>query len=156
MNSKAGSAKRDRAYVEERQIEMYRQLAGIRDKGRKGTSYANPVAYTSLKDVFLMAVAMGVKIGRRTPLRDRKELIMTSYLNNYPDMAVLNAIAIADREDIGVLVDQDEIVTIAEEYANAGFDELSRRLLAPGTPLMNLASCVLEELGDEVNGTSSR
>lgn len=156
MTTKATSPKRDRAYVEEKQIETYRQLAGVRDGGRRTSNDVNLAAYRSLKDVFLMAASMGIKVGRRTPLRERKELIMTSYLNNCPDMAVLNAIAIADKQDVDVLADQDEIVTIAEEYANTGFDELKRRVLAPGVPLLNLAASILEEFGDEVKDASSR
>jgi dnd system-associated protein 4 len=150
MTTKDSITKRDRAYVEESQIETYRQLAGIRNGGRKSTSDVNPAAYRSLKDVFLMAASIGVRVGRRTPLRERKELIMTSYLNN-SDMAVLNAIAIADKHGVDVLTNQDEIITIAEEYANTGFEELSRIVLAAGIPLLNLAAYILEELGDEAN-----
>jgi len=151
MTTKVGFTKRDRAYVEESQIETYRQLVGIKDGGRKSASDVNPTAYRSLKDVFLMAASIGVKIGRRTPLRERKELIMTSYLNNYPDMAVLNAIAIAEKQDVDVLSNLDEILTIAEEYACTGFEELSRRVLAAGIPLLNLAAYLLEELENGSN-----
>lgn len=154
MTTKISITKRDRAYVEESQIETYRQLAGIKNGGRKSASDASPAAYRSLKDVFLMAVSIGVKIDRRTPLRERKELIMTSYLNNYPDMAVLNAIAIANKQGVDVLANLDEILTIAEEYANTGFQELSRRVLAAGIPLMNLAAYLLEEFGNEPNKSS--
>jgi dnd system-associated protein 4 len=146
--------KRDRAYVEESQIETYRQLAGIRNSGRKSTSDVNPAAYRSLKDVFLMAASIGYKLGRRTPLRQRHDLIMTSYLNNYPDMAVLHAIAIAELGQVNVLTNQDEILTIAEEYANTGFEELSRRVLAAGIPLLNLAAYLMEEFEDEANESS--
>lgn len=152
--TKGSFTKRDRAYVEESHIETYRQLAGIKNGGRKSTSDVNPAAYRSLKDVFLMAASIGVKIGRRTPLRERKELIMTSYLNNYPDMAVLNAIAIADKQGVDVLTNQDEILTIAEEYANTGFEELSRRVLAAGIPLLNLAAYLLEEFEGEFSESS--
>jgi dnd system-associated protein 4 len=154
MTTKGSFNKRDRAYVEESQIETYRQLAGIGSSKRKSTSDVNTAAYRSLKDVFLMAASIGVKIGRRTPLRERKELIMTSYLNNYPDMAVLNAIAIAHNKGVDVLTNLDEILTIAEEYANTGFEELSRRVLAAGMPLLNLAAYIMEEFEDESSKSS--
>jgi len=144
MTTKAESVKRDRAYVEKSQIETYRQLAGIGDAGRKVASGDQLPPFKSLKDVFLLAACLGLQVGRRTPLKQRQELVLTSYLNNQSDLAVLRAIAIAETGQVEVVANHNDLLTIAEEYANTGFEELKRRVLQAGPPLANLVELLLE------------
>jgi len=50
-------------------------------------------------------------------------------------------LAIADSGDVNVLLSEDEILTIAEEYANAGIHELRAGVLDEyGQPLWNLVA----------------
>jgi dnd system-associated protein 4 len=144
MTIGAKTITRDRAYVEKSQIEAYRQLAGIGEPGRKAVSGDQLSAFKSLKDVFLLAACLGLQIGRRTPLKERQELFLTSYLNSSPDLTVLRAIAIAETGQVDVVTSQNDVLTIAEEYANTGFEELRRRVLRAGVPLENLVDLVLE------------
>jgi len=54
---------------------------------------------------------------------------------------MLKALAIADSGDVDVLLSQDEILIIAEEYANVGIHELRASVLDEyGRPLWNLVS----------------
>ena len=60
-------------------------------------------------------------------------------------MTVLKGTAIAETGDIMILEDQNQIYTIAEEYANTGFVELSRKLMERGRPLVNLVDLLMDE-----------
>lgn len=139
------ATKRDRAYVDKSQIESYRQLAGVGDSGKKSVNGDQISPFKSLKDVFLLSVCIGVRIGKRTPLKDRQEVVLTSYLNNHQDMAFLRAVAIVEQAEIEVVGNTNEVLTIAEEYANTGFEELRRRLNSAGIPVENLVELVLEQ-----------
>lgn len=148
MTAKAETAKRDRIYVEKSQIEAYRQLAGIgvKEQGRKRISGDQLPPFKTLKDVFLLAVSLGRRAGLRTPIKPpRQELVFLSYLNNTPDIAILRAIAIAETGDVTIVANIDEVLNIAEEYANTGFEILKRNVLQAGIPLANLAELILEE-----------
>ena len=144
MATGAESVRRDRVYCEKSQIEIYRDLAGTSESGRKSPRGADLPPFKSLKDAFLTAVCLGVKVGRRIPLKQRHELALVSYFNDHQDMAVLRAIAIAETGRVEVLADQNQVLTIAEEYANAGFEELRRTAWGVALPLQHLVELLLE------------
>jgi hypothetical protein len=55
------------------------------------------------------------------------------------DIPLLKALALADKGDVSVLLDQGEILAIAQEYANAGVHELRAILIDEyRQPLWNL------------------
>ena len=144
MTTGAESVKRDRVYCEQSQIEVYRDLAGTSEGGRKSARGADLPPFKSLKDAFLMAMCLGVKTGRRIPLKQRRELALLTYFNDHRDMAVLRAIAIAESGNVEILADQNQVLTIAEEYANAGFEELRRTAWGVALPLHNVVELLLE------------
>lgn len=145
MVDKVEITKRDRVYVEKSQINTYRELAGIGGSRVKKARGAELPPFEDLKNVFMAAVCLGVKNGRRTTLKERQELTRTSYFNEHAEMAALRAIAIAETKIVEILIDENQMMTIAEEYANAGFVELKRRLSGTGLPLVNLAGFLAEE-----------
>ena len=55
------------------------------------------------------------------------------------DVPLLRALALSEAEDIEVLTDQDQILTIAEEYANGGITEIRKQVEdMPGDRITNL------------------
>ena len=154
MTTEKGSVERDRVYCEKSQIEIYRDLTGLADSGRKSVRGPELPPFKSLKDAFLMAVCLGVKIGKKTPLKQRYELANVSTFNNQPDRAVLSGIAIADTGQVAILADQNEILTIAEEYANTGFEELRHAVWGAPLPLQNLVRLLLEDYEHHYPGAS--
>lgn len=145
MITRPNTSKRDRIFVEASQIDTYRELAGLGTRRQQKAKGADLPPFEDLKDVFLMASCLGLQIGHRTRLQDRKELARTSYFDQHTDLAVLRAIAVAETDRVEVLADENEVFKIAEEYANTGFAELKRRILGPGRPLPNLVGLLLEE-----------
>ncbi len=148
MTTGAESVKRDRVHCEQSQIEIYRDLAGTSEGGRKSTRGAALAPFKSLKDAFLMAVCLGVKTGRRIPLKQRHELALLTYFNDHQDMAVFRAIAIAESGNVEILAEQNQVLTIAEEYANAGFEELRRTAWGVALPLHHMVELLLEDHED--------
>lgn len=145
MTTGAETVKRDRVYCEQSQIEIYRDLAGTSESGRKSAHGTDLPPFKSLKDAFLMAVCLGVKTGRRIPLRQRHELALLTYFNEHRDMAVLRAIAIAESGNVEILADENQVLTIGEEYANAGFEELRRTAWGVALPLHHIVELLLQD-----------
>ncbi|GAI08338.1 unnamed protein product [marine sediment metagenome] len=70
-------------------------------------------------------------------------------------MAVLRGIAIAETGQVEILADQNQVLTIAEEYANVGFEELRRTAWGVALPLVNLVELLLEDYEHYYPGSSS-
>ena len=93
-----------------------------------------------MKDVFIWSACLGFRSGRRKPITGKRKMIFRwAQLSPQTDIPLLKAIAIADSGDVQVLLNQNEIVNIAEEYANAGIYELRDSVLeGRDLPLWNL------------------
>ncbi len=124
---------RDTVVIDEAVHEAYKQL----------TEGSDPVGvpFRSMKDVFLWAACLGYRLGERRPLLTGKRVTIFRWAQFTPqiDIPLLKAVAIVDSGDVNVLLSQDEILAIVEEYANAGIHELRARVLDEyGQPLWNL------------------
>ena len=92
----------------------------------------------------MLAASVGYARGRRVPLSGQREIFRWPTFTSQEDVPVLRAIGIAETEDTAVLVDQDRLLTIAEEYANSGIEEVRREVAnQPGSPLENLVHLLL-------------
>ena len=59
------------------------------------------------------------------------------------DIPALQAIALSETENVEVLLQEDQILRIAEEYANAGIYEIKREIIdQAGETLWNLVSII--------------
>lgn len=130
------SASRDTVSIDESVHHIYKEL----------TDGADPVTvpFKTMKDVFLWAAALGFKRGERRPIVGKKLTIFRwAQFSTQTDIPVIKAISLADGNDINVLLSQDEILSIAEDYANAGIHELRSNLIAEhGQPLFNLIKSI--------------
>lgn len=102
------------------------------------------VPFKTMKDVFMWAASLGYKRGERRPITGKKQTIFRwAQFSSQTDIPVVKAISLANNNDISVLLSQDEMLTIIEEYANAGIHDLNARLCHEhGQPLFNLVSIV--------------
>lgn len=98
------------------------------------------VPFKTMKDVFLWAASLGYKRGERRPIAGKKLTIFRwAQFNSQTDIPVVKAIALADGDDINILLSQDEMLNVVEEYANAGIHELRSSIYSQyGQPLFNL------------------
>ena len=103
----------------------------------------NEAPFKTMKDLFMLTASVGFFRGRRVPLSGRHE-IFRSVFTIQEDIPILRALAIAETGSTAVLVDQDQVLTIAEEFANAGIEEVRRQVAnQPGRPLENLVQMLL-------------
>ncbi len=99
--------------------------------------------FLTMKDLFMLAACTGFRMQQRKSLGKREQPFHYQVFTEAEDIPILKAIAIATTGDVSVLADPDQIVQIAEEYANAGITEI-RAVVADnaGLPLWNLVEAL--------------
>jgi dnd system-associated protein 4 len=133
--SEGSTSRSDRVSIDEAVMDIYRELT-------EGSSIEQ-APFRTLKDVFMLAVVLGYRRGSRraTPSSSRHTIRKEVFSDN--DYHLLKAIAIAATSSVEVLMSQGEVLTIAEEYAQAGIHEIKAELLdQPGRPVWNLVDLV--------------
>lgn len=135
MNENKGS---DRVSIEKNVHELYKELS------EKPNQAPETAPFFLMKDVFMWSVALGVKKGKRRPLTGNKEQIFRwDQFSQDIDVTALKVIALAETEDVEILLQEDQILRIAEEYANEGIREIKFHLVdQPGYSLWNLINFV--------------
>ncbi len=125
---------RDTIAVADAVHDIYKQLT-------EGNDPVN-VPFKTMKDVFMWAACLGYQRGERRPLTGKRVSIFRwAQFSSQIDIPLLKAFAIADTNDVDVLLNRDELLEIAEEYANAGIHVLRADVLGGfGQPLWNLTS----------------
>lgn len=126
-------------HIDPRHHELYTQLTAD-----------NEAPFKTMKDLFMLAANVGFQRGRRMPLSSQREIFRWPVFSSQEDIPILRAIAIAETGDTTILVDQVQLLMIAEEYANAGIEEVRREVVNhPGTPVDNLIHFLLStDAGD--------
>jgi len=126
--------RRDSIHIEPSHHELYLQL-----------TTGSEAPFKTMKDLFMLATSVGFAHGRRTPLSGQREIFRWPVFSSQEDIPVLRAIAISESGNSAVLVDQDQLLTIVEEYANAGIEDVRRYITnQPGMPLESLVEMLLQ------------
>jgi hypothetical protein len=107
----------DRIYVDKKDISSYDLL---RQK-------PSPFANGQNKDIFLAALVVGYHEGVKLPLKSKEGYFRTEYLKS-EEKALIKSIAVATTGDLNVLLDEQRIYSIAEEYATGGISLLLDRV----------------------------
>ena len=142
MTPETKVTRRDSVHIDSRHHELYSQL-----------TTGNEAPFKTMKALFMLAASVGSCRGRRVPLSGQREIFRWPVFSSQEDVPVLRALAIAETGDTAVLVDQDRLLTIAEEFANAGIEEFSREVVnRPGAILENLVQYLL--VGSSERGKS--
>jgi len=117
-----------------------------KDLSERSTQNPETSPFLTMKDVFMWAVALGVKEGKRRPLSgSREQIFRWDQFSQDMDIPTLKAIALAESGEVEVLLQEDQILRIAEEYANAGIYEIKREIMdQSGEALWNLVSLSME------------
>ena len=128
----------DRVSIETDVHQLYRDLT------ERSTRNPETAPFLLMKDVFMWAVALGVHFDQRQELVGSKtQIFRWDQFSESIDLPSLKAIAVAATGDVEVLTHEDEILRIAEEYANAGIHLLKREVVdKPGQPLWNLVAVI--------------
>jgi dnd system-associated protein 4 len=119
--------------------------ANIHDFYKQLTTGKNPEdsPFLTMKDLFMLAACVGFQMQQSKPLGKREQPFHYSVFTEAEDIPILKAIAIATTGDVEILADPDQIVSIAEEYANVGIHEIRTSLTSDiGQPLWNLVEAI--------------
>jgi dnd system-associated protein 4 len=124
---------RDRIIIDETVHSIYKELTD-------GSSLEQ-APFQTMKDVFMLAVALGFQKGSRRPAPSGSKVTIRKDVFKENDILLLKAIAIAETGDVDVLTRENEILAIAEGFAQSGIHDIKSYLLdQPGRPLWNLIS----------------
>ena len=113
--------------------------------------------FESMKHLFMLAVFIGYRGKKRIPLTsgNRIDIFRWDQLGE-EDVTLLRALALAETGDVAVLSDQVRILTIAEEYANAGIMEIQEKIdEIPGDRIKLLVSLLGACLPDDLMSAAS-
>ena len=133
----------DRVNIDETVIEIYNTLRSEPGKD-KGAVDLDEAPFNTYKDIFMYAACLGYQDRNKRKLSPGKKTTIRREVFSESDFAILGAIAIADTNDVKVLGNVSEIITIAEEYAHAGIAQLKELLLEQnGRPLWNLVDVLV-------------
>lgn len=129
----------DRFYVQKSKHRLFQELSA-RETG----------PLEQMKDVFLLAAAVGFRKGLRRPIEDERQHVgFWHYFSEARDVPLLQCIAIAETGDVAVMGDRNTIVDIAQEYANGGIDLLAEMLHEDrDATLVAMATEMLEMAGE--------
>jgi len=110
-----------------------------------GESFA---IFKTKQKAMMFAAALGYRVKKRTPFeqRDASQAIRHEYFQKVSDDGFMFALAIATADKLEVLADEDEeeVVTIFEEYANTGLLEIEQKVMTNTKPLDALVNLILE------------
>jgi len=101
--------------------------------------------FESMKDVVLAAACIGYENNSKITLKNVKKIFEWDRFSPQTDIPFLHALALAETGDDTILLNRNEILTIVEEYANGGINDLyDATITKPGNALPNLINLILE------------
>lgn len=102
------------------------------------------------KDIFLIAMTMGYHKNVRASLKGTPHDLFRASTFNLEEEWLIKSVAIAEKENLEMLLEEKELLKTAEEYANAGILILYDIIFggAPGDPLKRIESYVKDILSE--------
>ena len=136
---------------------MERRIAPPRDFEDVLEQLVDAGLFETKQKALMFSAGLGHHRKKRTPIERRGVAIRYDIFANVLDDGYINALAVAEVEDLKVLAHDraEERIRIFEEYAHTGLAELKRRLSEPGNPLdalIGLAYDAAHSNGSGVDG----
>ena len=111
--------------------------------------------FKTMKDVFMTAAYLGAQAGNPRPLEGKRVSPFKGSVLNPEEQLYLQALAIGHLESVEALADPQQVVRVAEEFANAGMLRLQEIADEGGEDaLWNLVNFFLGELSSSAGGGS--
>lgn len=113
---------RDTIMIDDAVHDIYKRLTDGNDP--------EDVPFKTMKDVFMWATCLGFQRGERKPIQGKRTTIFRwAQFSTQTDIPLVKAIAIADTENVDVLLRQEDVLTVVEEYANIGIESLKIKII---------------------------
>lgn len=86
-----------------------------------------------MSTIYVLAAAYGYKSNLREKVYGDDWVTRQEYITRNTELLrICQAIAVSSEGNIEILLDEDKLFSIIEEYASAGISELKNRVFAPG------------------------
>lgn len=130
----------DRIFVEKQVMDFYKQINASATK--KSNNLDQP--FSEAKDIFMLAVGLGLQKGKRRKLAGAREgLFFWNRLSQDLELPALQLIALSETGNVESMLDEELVQSIAEEYANVGIRILIEEVVnKDGNILWNLVDLV--------------
>lgn len=109
-------------HIDSEKYEMFNEMQESKD---------SPLYQAENHNLFMISVGYGRKQAMPKPIENEEHAFFGRSRLSDSQQAVLEAVAIREERDVHVLKDQRKVYEIAEEYANAGVEELHGRIFGP-------------------------
>jgi dnd system-associated protein 4 len=110
---------RNAVNIDKNKHEKYQELSKGKD-----------APFSHMWQVFLVAACVGLESKQRVPLANSEKIFSWSEQLAADDLlAIVSALGIAATNDPLIVGDQEKLLTVIEEYANGGIDELFEELM---------------------------
>lgn len=130
-------------HIDRGQYEMFTELQESED---------SPFYEAENHDLFMFAVGYGRQKAMPQSTKENEHAFFGRSRLSDTQQTVLEAVAVKEERSVHVLRDQRRVYEIAEEYANAGVEELYGRVFGPDDdPLSELTLELTEFYEDEVS-----
>ena len=132
----------NRIYIDKSNHSVYKELT-------ESEEVKQP--FSSMKNVFMLAVFIGYQQDQRIELKNKVEIFSWDVLaRDEENVSLLRALAVAETGDVEILTDQGKILNIAEEYANAGIREIQEKIVEmQDNRIMHLVSLIGRYISDD-------
>lgn len=128
-----------RIYIDKSKHGIYEKLA------KKGAENIDHYPFQTMKDVFMLAVCLGIKNKANPPLESRMDIFSSDVFDEKTDIPVLHSIAFRHSQSLQTLLNEKEVLDIVQDYANGGIDYIVEEIINnPGKPLNNLTALIIQ------------
>lgn len=147
---KQQSGERYRIFIDRSYHLTYQELAKRPDKENSDEEKDTP-PFESMKNLFMLATFIGYKNKKRVPLENRVDIFSWQVLATDEEyVSLLYALAVTETNGVEVLANRNEILSIAEEYANAGIIQIQEQVKEmPGDKIENLLDLLANWIPDD-------
>ena len=146
---KQQSGERYRIFIDRSYHLTYQELAKRPDKENSDEEKDIP-PFESMKNLFMLATFIGYKNKKRVPLENRVDIFSWQVLATDEEyVSLLYALAVTETNGVEVLANRNEILSIAEEYANGGILQIEKEVKEmPGDKIENLLDLLANWIPD--------
>ena len=130
-------SKRGTIFIDEDKSEIFKELTS--------DTSIRKAPFETGKDLLIAAAFYGYKLNCRKELRKKRELFKWGTFQRTEDIPAIKALALTVVEDENVLLNQDELLTVIEEYANGGIKPLYDAVKQAGEPLLGTIQMMLND-----------
>lgn len=124
-------------YIDKDKHDIYEKLV------KRGVDNPDHYPFQTMKDLFMVAACLGAKEGAYEPISSSRDIFKADIFNDKIDVPVMAALAYHKTGDLSILLDDKEVLNIAQAFANGGITYVVEEVINnPGTPLNNFVNLI--------------